>query len=499
MPELSCEACQATWTAGVGDLNLSDYWPATLHFATIYATDVFFSFEEMKMAAPGLSCQAFLRMLDQRTVRFGRCGKISKDSFQKSFFEWEAVRYEVDKICKEEPFICPACSPDMLAVSVDGNRKHYRFKNAARSEEKAIFEDVFIAKDEDVTRFVDYIHKTSKHVKKKKKKKSVCGGEWSAARETSQGSASKVDEEGLEVAVFRHGVLLCALNMAHRHADSHGHALESAKDLHFGHHTDPPISEDHKSSVKPLLNLESLKVELAVTESQLEDWLNEVKEWADTAATTTTNDADALASRIEVLVASIKRRSQRLYKDTDGNKGRARIRRKIREEKGTLTSIVEKYNRMVPNTETLCLETILSGETAWPWQLPHSDSVNFRTKRKAFDIMMSLRRLQEEQKILVAEMNNHWRYLSTRADALRELSCCFAKETIKNSQCGLTEEGLKGLQCIIHRKQRKIRDMRVQARDCYLQVLTGAENTNFFNQLSADDYNSDFDISDDEL
>ncbi len=26
----------------------------------------------MKMAAPGLSCQAFVRMLDQRTVRFGR-------------------------------------------------------------------------------------------------------------------------------------------------------------------------------------------------------------------------------------------------------------------------------------------------------------------------------------------------------------------------------------------------------------------------------------------
>ncbi len=73
-----------------------------------------------------------------------------------------------------------------------------------------------------------------------------------------------------------------------------------------------------------------------------------------------------------MLVASIKRRSQRLYKDTDGNKGRARIRRKIREEKGILTSAVEKYNRMVPNTETLCLETILSGETAWPWQLPHS-------------------------------------------------------------------------------------------------------------------------------
>ena len=55
MPELACEACKATWTAGVEDLLRSDYWPATLHFATIYATDVFFSFEEIKMAAPGLS------------------------------------------------------------------------------------------------------------------------------------------------------------------------------------------------------------------------------------------------------------------------------------------------------------------------------------------------------------------------------------------------------------------------------------------------------------
>lgn len=41
--------------------------------------------------------------------------------------------------------------------------------------------------------------------------------------------------------------------------------------------------------------------------------------------------------------------------------------------------------------------------------------------------------------------------------------------------------------------------MRVQARDCYLQVLSGAENLNFLNKLSADDYDSDFEMSDDEL
>lgn len=33
-----------------------------------------------------------------------------------------------------------------------------------RSEEKALFDGVFIAKDDDVTRFVDYIHSTVRHV-----------------------------------------------------------------------------------------------------------------------------------------------------------------------------------------------------------------------------------------------------------------------------------------------------------------------------------------------
>ncbi|XP_038154923.1 uncharacterized protein LOC119792381 isoform X2 [Cyprinodon tularosa] len=134
MPELGCEGCEASWTCGVHDLNLTEYWPATLHFSTLYATDVLFTFEEKKIAAPGLSCQAFLKMLDQRTIRFGRTGKISADSFLKSFFEWEAVRHELDKMLKKDPFKCQAGTPDMLALSVDGNHKHHRFKNAAGSE-----------------------------------------------------------------------------------------------------------------------------------------------------------------------------------------------------------------------------------------------------------------------------------------------------------------------------------------------------------------------------
>nr|XP_055042773.1 uncharacterized protein LOC129429840 isoform X3 [Misgurnus anguillicaudatus] len=86
---------------------------------TTVVVDKALSHCEMKMAAPGLSFQAFLRMLDQRTVCFGCTGKISADSFQKRFL---ALRFKVDNIFK--------------------------------SEEPDIFEGIFIAKDEDITKLV---------------------------------------------------------------------------------------------------------------------------------------------------------------------------------------------------------------------------------------------------------------------------------------------------------------------------------------------------------
>ncbi|KAJ4932732.1 hypothetical protein JOQ06_011147 [Pogonophryne albipinna] len=213
--------------------------------------------------------------------------------------------------------------------------------------------------------------------------------------------------------------------------------------------------------------------------------LETMKPIGTTSTKTTTDDADALASRIEVLVASIKRRSQRLYKDTDGNKARARIRCKIRKEKEILTSVVESYNRMAPSTETLCLENILSEENAWPWQLPHSDSVDLKTKRRAFDIVNAIRRLQEEKKIVLIEMDHHWRALQTRGDGLKELSCL-----LSNLPWVLSEEGLRGLQSTILRKRQNITERKLQARACYLQVWSGAEHVNVLHRASADDYDS---------
>ncbi|XP_057201293.1 uncharacterized protein LOC130561150 [Triplophysa rosa] len=113
-------------------------------------------------------------------------------------------------MCQEEFFTCPACTPDMLAVSVDGNRKHYRFKNIATTEKRGLFDQLFIQSDVEVSGFVDFIHKNNNHVSGR----GLCGAShWTAAKESSKKSSSKLDEEGLEIAVCRHGILLMALNM----------------------------------------------------------------------------------------------------------------------------------------------------------------------------------------------------------------------------------------------------------------------------------------------
>ncbi|KAL4007367.1 hypothetical protein ACER0C_001219 [Sarotherodon galilaeus] len=98
----------------------------------------------------------------------------------------------------------------MLAVSVDGNRKLYRFQSNASTSEQANFEGVFIEKDEEVAEFAKYIQRHTNHVPGK----GLCGSSsWTAAKESSKKSTGNLDEEGMEIAVCRHGVLLAALNM----------------------------------------------------------------------------------------------------------------------------------------------------------------------------------------------------------------------------------------------------------------------------------------------
>ncbi|XP_056130247.1 uncharacterized protein si:dkey-93l1.9 isoform X1 [Lampris incognitus] len=208
LPNLSCSLCLAQWTPNKGDLIKSGYWPATVHADTLFSIDVFTTFEEMKAVAPSLSRQGFVRMLERVTSRFGRAGKIHGDVLMRSFMEYTFCQHQCDNMAEVESFTCPACTPNMLALCADGNRKQYRFRQSKGSEE-SYFDGTFICKDTEVHHFVEDIRSRFKSTAGR----GICGAsQWSAARETAR-RASKLDEEGLEVVVCRHEVLLKALNM----------------------------------------------------------------------------------------------------------------------------------------------------------------------------------------------------------------------------------------------------------------------------------------------
>ncbi|XP_032391834.1 uncharacterized protein LOC116701895 [Etheostoma spectabile] len=446
MPELSCEGCQATWTAEVDDLIQSGYWPATLNFATVYEEDLFFTFESMKMASPGMSCQAFLRMLEKRTVRFGRTGKLSSDSFQKSFFEWAAVQYEVDAICKEEQFSCPACTPAMLAVSVDGNRKLYRFKSTARSEERPIFDGVFIANDEDVTRFVDQVHTKTKHVTGK----GICGGEWLAARETSCRSRSKVDEEGLELAVCRHGVLLSALNMFRGEIYAYPMFIL----------TEPACAQVKWSGA----NQDGAGSTLGEEVEQCNAFLSRI-------AVTTKHMSKA--GRNDMLTLLSMRWNQQKFQNL-------------------ANSLSQRYHKL-GDLETLKAKLQLQEKNMEEFVQDVKDwadgAVDFSTKKEVFDRVMAVRRLQEEKKILVKEIKQHWDSLKSHARVLSEWSF----HQSENTQGHLTENAKKGVTCLIRRRLRQMKELQRRARKVYLHVLSNPENDNQF--FCTTDSSDEFDFS----
>ncbi|XP_056149136.1 uncharacterized protein LOC130131969 [Lampris incognitus] len=192
-PQLcSCEVADVTMSPGrevilitINDLIKSGYWPASSHSQTLYTIDLFHSFQDLKS------------------------GQINGDALQRSFLEFSYCSFEEDQLCCATPFTCPACTPEMVAVAADGNRKLYRFKRSSGFENTAFFEGLFLAKDSKVSAFVDTIRTAVKSTQGK----ATCGAsQWAAARETSR-RASKLDEEGVEVAVCRHGYLLKGLNM----------------------------------------------------------------------------------------------------------------------------------------------------------------------------------------------------------------------------------------------------------------------------------------------
>nr|XP_033947184.1 uncharacterized protein LOC117452580 [Pseudochaenichthys georgianus] len=163
LPLYVCQTCQQQWTPDLKVLLKSGYWPASVSISTLYTLDLLSSFEELKVISPGFSRQAFAKLLEHRTKCGGRSGPVNGDALQRSFLEFSYASYEEDQLCCGAPFICPACTPEMLAVSADGNRKLYRFRRSGSSDGSAFFNGLFVAEDSAVAAFVNKIQRSLKN------------------------------------------------------------------------------------------------------------------------------------------------------------------------------------------------------------------------------------------------------------------------------------------------------------------------------------------------
>ncbi|KAF1380183.1 hypothetical protein PFLUV_G00184130 [Perca fluviatilis] len=406
-------------------------------------------------------------MLDQRTVRFGRSGDITADSFRKSFFEWEAVRFEVDKLCLVDHFDCPACSPDMLAVSVDENRKHYRFKSAARSEEQAIFDGVFIANDDDVGRFVDYVHTSTSHVSGR----GVCGGQWSAVRETSQKLSGKTDEEGLELAVCRHGVLLHALNMFRGEIFAYPLYLQKqmackpvtffAMDVACKYW---PYLRRVTEKCPELQQLLTMKPFLSVFHAKAHDfkcevkWSGAYKEGAGSTLGEEVEQCNASLSRIAVTTKHMSK-ADKVTRRIDMLTVMA-MRWNKQKFDNLASTLARRYRKatvalqcQLHNLEAMKTEMDITDNQLESWIIDINEWAEATTSPNDADVaavasrieelvaMMAVRRLEEEKRILIAEMNKHWKSLCTRADTLKQMSSQLSNVT-SGETWGLLQDGI---------------------------------------------------------
>ncbi|XDV41656.1 hypothetical protein PO909_010475, partial [Leuciscus waleckii] len=574
LPAVSCTSCCLTWSPTIEDIQRDGYWPGTMNFCTLYTTDVFQSFYDLKMAAPGVSLKAYIKMLDERTERFGRAGKISADSFSKSFSEWVAVTYEVEKIFHKKSFDCPACTPEMLAVSVDGNRKLYRFKSNASTSEPGNFECVFIQKDEEVAEFVDNIHRQTNHISGK----GSCGSSsWRAAKESSRKNTSKLDEEGLEIAVCRHGVLIGALNMFRgeifayplflqrmladkapgnitflcsdvackyfpylskvaqqcremrkllsmrpflsvMHAKAHtgkceikwGGAFQEGAGSTIGEEVEQvnsflsraaittkymskagrtnmltllasgwnkkkvknmgrTLSQRYTKTVRMLKEqvdiLNATKDELGVDDDTLQLWVSDVQQWAEE---TDSGDGSlgALQARIEELAVIIKVRTQNLYKQTDSNKRRHKIRKVILDEKKRLAATICEYNNLAEPSKQIVSTDASVLTDAWPWNnISETAAADLHTKRTVFEKVMAVRRLKEEEMIISKEMQQHWTAMKAQSMMLATLSS-------NSSFADQPEDAQRGLQCLVLQKQTELKAEMVKVKGFYRRILS---------------------------
>ncbi|RXN13571.1 hypothetical protein ROHU_009610 [Labeo rohita] len=388
LPRKSCSSCSAEWTPEVKDLLTYRYWPASTSCQTLYKFDVFTSFEHMKVTAPAMSRQAFLKMLEHRSVQAGRANESAVCGTAKFTAGREMSKKSGAQI-DEEGIQVAVCRHGFLLRGLN----HYRGEIFAYP----MFLQREMSKKANVTFFCMDV--TCRY--------------WPYLNKVAEGLPELLPltemRPFLSVMHAKAHTAKCEVRWGGRSQDGAGNTVGEEVEQ---------ITERAKLEAASLSNIEK---EHNLDQETIQQWVCDVRQWAVTERVYTPGCTEELRANIENITVTLLRKKKDLYRRHDSNQARQRKKKKMTELKKKLREKVLQYNTVVegdPIDEELACS--LTEGYILPWER-HKDGNTFRLKRSIFDQVMLLKRLEEEQSILLKEMSQHIKYLLKQVQEVESL------------------------------------------------------------------------------
>ncbi|KAF4114296.1 uncharacterized protein LOC131538801 [Onychostoma macrolepis] len=203
-----------------------------------------------------------------------------------------------------------------------------------------------------------------------------------------------------------------------------------------------------------------------LTEQTVQQWVCDVQQWAVTALVSTPGSTEDLRAEIESITVSLLRKKQDLYRQHDSNQTRQRKRKKIRDLKKKLREKILQYNSTEEDKIDEELACSLTEDYILPWERLE-DGHSFRIKRSVFDKIMLLKRLEEEQSILVKEMSQHIKSLQKEIKGVEK-----RKKNIRMGNFGdMTEDAAEGWKSVLIRRSSALERLCQEAVNTYRAIV----------------------------
>ncbi|XP_033982105.1 uncharacterized protein LOC117479203 [Trematomus bernacchii] len=447
VPLLTCENCHCQWTPQIKDLISNGYWPGTIEFHTVFSIDLFATYEDLKISAPEarLDEEGMMTSVCRHCILFSGLNMFRGEIFAYPLY----LQQDLGKEHKIE-FVCT----DVMC-------KYYPY---IQRVVESFPELQYVLQ---MRPFLSVMHAKGHSTK--------CEVEWSGRNQEGAGLTVGEEVEAVNSYLSRVATTTKYMSKARRtdmitiHA--RGWNLRKKQNLH--RYLSQRYVKTKKRTDEMDKDIQNLQTKLQTTEEGMKQWVKEVEEWAASSLKSTNcQDQQGLQRVMEGLALKIKQRKIELYRTIDNNKDRKPKRDIIAKNKRKLEEAIAAYNNLVPDTEAVdTADAVLSQDfPIWPWD--SASTVPLETKKMAFDKVMLLSRLREEDGILIKEMKNHCRYLTGSSRAVQREIQQIEKDLCKQS-CPFTMslETYEGLKDLLKKRLQEMEKQMEESFSTYRNVL----------------------------